>query len=78
MIRYYADSIDADVTIKKTYKTKKNKETSMKMTYIHTFDKLSGTVNFEVDKSGAASAGVTLTTVEDQWTVEVDIPGVMY
>ncbi len=78
LIRYYADSIDADVTIKKTYKTQKNKETSMKMTYIHTFDKLSGTVKFEVDKSGAASAGVTLTTVEDQWTVEVDIPGVMY
>lgn len=78
LTRYYADSIRANVVIEKTYSTLKNKETAMRMTYIHTYDKLSGTVEFSIDKSGVTAAGVSLTTVEDQWQIEVDIAGLIY
>lgn len=78
LTRYYADSIGAHIVIGKTYTTLKNKETAMRLTYIHTYDKLSGTIDFSIDTSGEAAAGVSLTTVEDQWQIQVDISGLIY
>ena len=78
LTRYYADSISANVVIEKTYDNLRNRETAMRMTYIHTYEKLSGNVEFSIDTSGVAAAGVSLTTVEDQWQIEVDIAGLIY
>ena len=75
---YYADTISANVVIEKTYATLRDRETAMRMTYIHTYDSLSGTIEFSLDTSGVAAAGVSLTTVEDQWQIQVDVAGLMY
>ena len=76
--RYYTDSINANVVVDKTYTAKKDKETTMKLTYIHTFDKVNGTIKFSIDSSGVDAADVTLSTVKDQWQIQVDIPGLVY
>lgn len=78
LTRYYTDSISANVVIDKTYDAKRDKETTMKLTYIHTFDKLSGSIEFSADSTGKAAAGVTLSTVKDQWQIQVDISGLVY
>lgn len=76
---YFADEINSHIVIKKTYPTvDQNKETAMKLTYVHTYQKTVGSINFGIDSKGVAAAGVTLTNTADQWQIEVDISGLEY
>lgn len=58
--------------------TFKNKETNAKMTYIHTYGKINGTVSFNYNSNNNAAAGVTLSETEKQWQIEIDVPGIAY
>lgn len=67
----------ATILIKKTG-TLEGKETNVKMTYIHTYSKVSGSVTFSMDSTGKAAARLTLTETQDQWQIAIDIPGIKY
>ncbi len=72
-----ADYIDTYVKLKKTYSHFKNKETNVKLTYIHTYATVSGSVSFGVSHSGFA-CGVSLSSCPKQWQIEVEVPGLKY
>lgn len=74
---YYADYIDCYAKIAKTYTTVQSKETSIQLTYIHTYQSAVGSVSFEGGSSGAA-AGVSLSSCDKQWQLEIDVPGITY
>ncbi len=65
---------------------KQNKETSVKMTYIHTYDKFNHTPTFSFGVNGDLNGMVTiekgvsvgLETVEDQWQIAIDVPNIEY
>lgn len=74
---YYADYIDCEVELEKTYTADKGKETNIKLNYIHTYEDTVGTLSFTAGTSGAAG-GITLSSVGDQWKIAVDVPGIQY
>lgn len=53
------------------------KETNVKMTYIHTYGEIGGSVTFGVNSQGYA-ASVNLSQTTQQWKVEVDVHGIEY
>lgn len=57
--------------------TSENKETNVKMTYIHTYGKTNEEVSFEVNSKGYAYS-VTSSETEEQWQIEIDVPGIKY
>ena len=74
---YFADYIDCYAKLKKTYTTYRGKETNIRLTYIHTYQEAVGTISFEGGTSGAA-AGVSLSSCNKQWQIEIDVPGIYY
>jgi hypothetical protein len=74
---YCADYIDVYAKLQKTYSTYKGKETNIKLTYIHTYQETTGAIDIGVDSSGIAG-GISLSSCEKQWHLEVDVPGITY
>lgn len=74
---YFADYIDCYAKLKKTYTTYQGKETNIRLTYIHTYQSSVGAVSFEGGSSGVA-AGVSLSSCDKQWQIEIDVPGIYY
>lgn len=74
---YFADYIDCYAKLQKTYSTYRGKQTSIRLTYIHTYQQAVGSVSFSGGNSGVA-AGVSLSSCDKQWQIEVDIPGIYY
>lgn len=74
---YFANYIDCYAKIAKTYTTMQNKETNIRLTYIHTYQQTVGSVSFEGGSDGAA-VGVTLSSCDKQWQIEIDVPGITY
>ncbi len=54
-----------------------NEETNAKLTYIHTYEDVVGTITIGASIEGVAPA-ITLSSVSKQWQIEVDIPGLNY
>lgn len=74
---FYADYIDCEVALAKTYSTVKNKETEVRLSYVHTYEDVSTSVSI------GGGTSVTLPTISvsgtsKQWTIEVSVPGVKY
>lgn len=73
----YANYVDVYVKLKKANSTVKGKHTNVKMTYIHTYQSVTGGISFEVGTDGAA-AGINLSQCEKKWNLEVDVPYIRY
>lgn len=56
---------------------KVGKETNAKMTYIHTYNQISGSLSLSIGTNEAA-AGVTFSASENYWQVEIDVPKITY
>lgn len=54
-----------------------NKMTSVRFTYIHTYDIVKGTVSINVGAGGLAG-GISLSSAEKQWQIEIDLSGIEY
>ena len=74
---YFADYIDCYAKLQKTYSTYKGKETNIRLTYIHTYQSTVGSISFQGGSSGVA-AGVSLSSCNKQWQIEIDVPGIYY
>lgn len=72
-----ANYIDCYAKLSKTYTTTRNKETNIRLTYIHTYQAAVGSISFSGGTSGYA-AGVSLSSCDKQWQIEVDVPGIAY
>lgn len=55
-----------------------NKETNVKLTYIHTYDVIEGNISFSIDSDGKLEASANLSKSEKQWQIELDVPGLEY
>lgn len=64
------------LNLKKTG-AKQGNETNAKMTYIHTFDKISGTVSFTASLNDLA-VGLAFSATDKHWQIEIDVPGINY
>ena len=64
------------VYLRKTGENQK-KETNAKMTYIHTYKKISGSVSLQIGTNGVA-AGISFSTTENNWQIEIDVPKITY
>lgn len=53
-------------------------ETNIRLTYIHTYGEVNGSVSISVDSNKTVAAEVTLSQTKEQWQIEVDIPRIMY
>ena len=69
--------LQAQVQIKRVSSSLKNKQTSMKFTYIHTYQSTTGSVTFGASSSGLA-ASVSLSNTANKWQIEADVPGITY
>lgn len=67
----------ADVLLTKTYQQMQNKQTNVKMTYIHTYTSFNPTASFSLGTNNVA-ATVTITPSTNSWSIQVDVPGLMY
>ena len=74
---YFADYIDGYAKLQKTYSTYQGKETNIRLTYVHTYQSTVGSISFEGGSSGVA-AGVSLSSCDKQWQIEIDVPGIYY
>lgn len=74
---FYADYINNYAELTKTYPSIKNKETNVKLTYVHTYQSSVGTITF-TGGYNAAAAEVSLSSTDKQWQIEVDVPSVTY
>lgn len=75
---YYAegaDIISAGCRLDK-YQAVQNKETSMRFTYIHTYDKFASEPVITVPGFGIPSIQLGNTT--DSWQIEMSVPGLKY
>lgn len=70
----FAKWITCTVNLQKTYTQVKNKETGVRLTYIHTYK----TYNPGVSFSGSGVPQVSLSGTTSQWTLETDLPGFQY
>ena len=75
---YSANYIDCYVKLSKTYTATRNKETGIKLTYIHTYQSVVGSVSFSVNSSADVAAGVSLSSCDKQWQIEIDVGGITY
>lgn len=73
---YYMDSLQAKATVSRVHNTIEGNETAMRLTYIHTYQEVTGSISFEVSAEGAA-ASVELSNTPKSWQIEVDIPGIV-
>ena len=55
-----------------------NKVTSVRFTYIHTYDVVKGSVSITINSNGTIAGGLTLSNTEKQWQIEVDLTGFEY
>ncbi len=55
-----------------------NKATSLRFTYIHTYDVVKGSVSITMNSNGTIAGGLTLSNTEKKWQVEIDLPGFEY
>lgn len=55
-----------------------NKQTSARMTYIHTYGTINGSVSINVNSNATIAAGVTLSGTQKQWQVEIDVHGIEF
>ena len=55
-----------------------NKVTSVRFTYIHTYDVVRGSVSITINSNGTIAGGLTLSNAEKQWQIEVDLTGFEY
>lgn len=56
----------------------KGKKTNVKFTYIHTYTKVGGSISFTADTNKLLACGISLSSTEKQWQIEVDVPGLSY
>lgn len=56
----------------------KNKETCVKLTYIHTYDRYVGEPSIEASSDGTVAAGISMSVIPSQWQIEIDIGGIEY
>lgn len=73
----FMKSLQAQVQIKRVSDSLKNKQTSMKFTYIHTYQSTTGSITLQANSSGLA-ASVPLSGTTNKWQIEADVPGVTY
>lgn len=64
-------------SIKQGLQGGKTKETNIRLTYVHTYQSTVGSISFQGGSSGVA-AGVSLSSCDKQWQIEVDVPGIYY
>ena len=72
-----ATDILAAVDIEKTYSTFKNKETNIKLTYLHTYQTFTGSASLTYGADGWAG-GITVDPIEKDWQIQVDVSGLEY
>lgn len=71
----YVANTDASVTIKRTYPDKyQGKESTIKLTYIHTYAEASGGVSI----SGGSVPSISISGTSSQWPLEINCPGILY
>lgn len=58
--------------------TSENKETNVKMTYIHTYGSFEESISFTPTEEGWIAPSLTFTKTENQWQIEIDVPGIKY
>lgn len=58
--------------------TSENKETNVKMTYIHTYGAVDGSVSFNITENKKIAPSLTLSKTQKQWQIEIDITGIKY
>ena len=56
----------------------KGLETNAKVTYVHTYGNIGGSLSFSMNSNGVAAASVNLQETEKQWQIEIDTPGIKY
>lgn len=56
---------------------RKNETTNVRMTYIHTYEEVNGSLSFSVNANGAA-ASISFSTIQNNWQIEVDVYGIKY
>ncbi|MDE5722419.1 MAG: hypothetical protein K2I30_06775 [Clostridia bacterium] len=54
-----------------------NKMTNVRYTYIHTYNVVKDSVSLTLNSSGLAG-GISLSSAEDQWQIEIDLTGIEY
>lgn len=69
--------VDARVSLSR-YTEFQGKETSVKLTYIHTYGKIENSVSFSVDSEGKLGMSTNLSESEKQWKIEIDVPSLKY
>ncbi len=58
--------------------TSENKETNVKMTYIHTYGAFEESISFTPTEEGWIAPSLAFTKTEEQWQIEIDVPGIKY
>ncbi|MCD8294497.1 MAG: hypothetical protein LUE27_04515 [Clostridia bacterium] len=54
------------------------KETNAKLTYIHTYGTLESGFTVSLSSNGSLSAGLTMSSSENAWQIQVDVSGIPY
>lgn len=73
----YLKSMQAQVSIGRVNNSSQSKQTSMRFTYIHTYQSATGSISFSGGTAGVA-ASVSLSSTPKKWQIEVDVPGITY
>lgn len=58
--------------------THENKQTCARMTYIHTYGTINGSVSINANSDATIAAGVTLSQTQKQWQIEIDVYGLEF
>lgn len=77
----YSKSIVCAADLTKNTLTGNGNTTSVKCTYIHTYEKTKGTISFSIssnNKGDTLGVGITLNNVEDQWQCVASVSGLYY
>lgn len=67
----------ANISLKKQG-SNMGKKTNVKMTYIHTYGKINGSLTLGINSNGEAAASLTLSETTKQWQIEIDVPNLDY
>ena len=77
----YASTVECAAELSKRSLEGKGNTTSAKCTYIHTYDKMNGSINFSVSTNAKGintGVGVSLSNVEKQWSLVSSVSGLYY
>ena len=68
----------ASIGLKKTYPEEKGKETSIRLTYVHTYGLITPVVQVTVGYPSGLAGGLSISTVDKAWQIMVEVPDIFY